>query len=99
MRSHHEQWCGRGYPDGLVGEEIPLGARVLCASDVYDALTTSRPYQEKLLPEEAVERMLHLSSKIIDPMVLTAMRSAVGSHRALIFIDDEGQPSEQIGNS
>jgi putative two-component system response regulator len=96
VRSHHEHWCGSGYPDGLVGEEIPLGARVLCASDVYDALTTSRPYQEKLLPEEAVERMLHLSGKIIDPMVLAAMRSAVDSHRALIFIDDEGQSLEQI---
>ena len=89
VRSHHERWDGSGYPDGLAGEEIPIGARIICASDVYDALTTSRPYQEKLPPEEAVERMGHLSGKIIDPNVLEAMQSAVDSRRTLIFIDDE----------
>lgn len=91
VRSHHEHWDGSGYPDGLAGEEIPLGARIICASEVYDALTTSRPYQEKLPPEEAVERMRHLSSKVLDPMVVEGMRSAVESRKTLIFIDDDGQ--------
>ena len=91
VRSHHERWDGSGYPDGLAGEDIPLGARILCASDVYDALTTLRPYQEKLCPEDAVERMRHLAGKVLDPSVLDAMQSAVDSHRTLIFIDDEGQ--------
>ena len=91
VRSHHEHWDGSGYPDGLSGEDIPLGARIICASDVYDALTTSRPYQEKLTPEEAVERTRSLSGKIIDPRVMEAMKSAVDSHKTLIFIDDEGQ--------
>lgn len=91
VRSHHERWDGSGYPDGLAEEDIPLGARILCASDVYDALTTSRPYQKKLHPENAVERMNHIAGKVIDPNVLAAMQSAVDSHRALIFLDDEGQ--------
>jgi putative two-component system response regulator len=90
VRSHHEHWDGSGYPDGLAGEDIPLGARIICSSDVYDALTTSRPYQEKLAPEEAVARIGHLSGKIIDPKVFDAMQSAVDSHRTLIFLDDHG---------
>jgi response regulator RpfG family c-di-GMP phosphodiesterase len=89
VRSHHEHWDGSGYPDGLAGEDIPLGARIICATEVYDALTTSRPYQEKLTPEEAVDRMSLLSGKIIDPMVLDGMCSAVDSRRTLVFIDDE----------
>ncbi len=89
VRSHHERWNGSGYPDGLAEEDIPLGARIICVSDVYDALTTSRPYQKKLRPEEAVERMDHLAGKVIDPNVLDALHSAVDNHKALIFIDDE----------
>ena len=60
VRSHHERWDGHGYPDGLTGEAIPLGARILCSAEIFDALTTSRPYQEKMTPELAVERMRDL---------------------------------------
>ena len=91
VRSHHEHWDGSGYPDGLSAEEIPMGARIICATEVYDALTTSRPYQEKLSPEDAVERMGHLAGKVIDPQVLEGMRAAVDSRRTLVFIDDEAQ--------
>jgi response regulator RpfG family c-di-GMP phosphodiesterase len=87
VRSHHEHWDGSGYPDGLSAEEIPIGARILCATEVYDALTTARPYQKKLSPEDAVERMGHLASTVIDPEVLEAMESAVESRRTLVFID------------
>src|SRR2546427_2066826 len=45
FRSHHERWDGTGYPDGLRGEEIPIGARILGAAEVFDALSTSRAYQ------------------------------------------------------
>ena len=89
VRGHHEQWDGQGYPDGLAGEEIPLGARIICASEVYDALTTSRPYQEKLSPEDAVDRMRLLAGRIIDPSVLDGMYAAVESRRTLVFIDDD----------
>jgi response regulator RpfG family c-di-GMP phosphodiesterase len=88
VRSHHEHWDGSGYPDGLAAEEIPIGARILCATEVYDALTTARPYQEKMSPEDAVDRMGHLAGKVIDPLVLKGMASAVDSRRTLIFIDE-----------
>lgn len=53
IRSHHERWDGSGYPDGLAGEEIPLLARILQVADIYDALTTERPYKLALTPETA----------------------------------------------
>jgi putative two-component system response regulator len=53
IRSHHERWDGTGYPDGLRGEEIPLLARILQIADVYDALTTARPYKPAHTPDEA----------------------------------------------
>lgn len=69
VRSHHERWDGRGYPDGLVGEAIPLGARILGAVEIYDALTTSRPYQETMSPASAVTRMQDLVGSVLDPSV------------------------------
>ena len=51
VRSHHERWDGTGYPDRLAGEAIPLGARIIGAVEIYDALTTARPYQEKMRPK------------------------------------------------
>jgi putative two-component system response regulator len=55
IRHHHERMDGSGYPDGLRGEEIPLKARILQVADIYDALTTDRPYRGALLPEEALQ--------------------------------------------
>ena len=52
VRSCHERWDGRGYPDGLAGEEIPLAARIVFACDAYNAMTTDRPYREAM-PREA----------------------------------------------
>ena len=57
IRHHHEKWDGSGYPDGLKGEQIPLLARILQLADIYDALTTSRPYKRALSPEEALAVM------------------------------------------
>ncbi len=54
IRNHHERWDGSGYPDGLRGEQIPLLARILQVADIYDALTTARPYKEACAPEQAV---------------------------------------------
>jgi putative nucleotidyltransferase with HDIG domain len=54
VRSHHERWDGRGYPDRLTGEAIPLHARILALADVFDALTTHRPYRPPFSPEEAL---------------------------------------------
>jgi putative two-component system response regulator len=54
IRHHHERWDGTGYPDGLRGEQIPLLARVVQIADIYDALTSARPYKPALKPEEAL---------------------------------------------
>src|SRR5580658_8271936 len=57
IRSHHEKWDGSGYPDGLAGEQIPLLARILQVADIYDALTTERPYKLALSHPEAIAVM------------------------------------------
>ncbi len=63
---HHERWDGSGYPNGLKGTEIPLSARIVAIADVYDALTTERPYKKALPHEESIEIMKRESSKF-DP--------------------------------
>jgi putative two-component system response regulator len=57
IRSHHERWDGSGYPDGLAGEQIPLLARVMQVADIYDALTTARPYKPAFSHEQAMAIM------------------------------------------
>ena len=89
VRSHHERWDGKGYPDRLAGEAIPLGARIIGAVEIYDALTTSRPYQEKMEPHVAVERMRDLVGTVLDPAVYAALAEVVGRRAALIFLDDQ----------
>src|SRR2546422_6390567 len=94
VRSHHERWDGSGYPDGLKGEDIPVGARVIGAAEVYDALTTSRPYQEKLTPEQAVQRMSQLSGNVLDPKVFDALSSVVARRGTLVYLDEGGSGPE-----
>lgn len=88
VRSHHERWDGFGYPDRLAGEAIPLGGRIIGAAEIYDALTTSRPYQEKMPPEIAVERLGDLVGSVIDPAVHEALAAVIDQRQALIFLDD-----------
>jgi putative nucleotidyltransferase with HDIG domain len=88
VRSHHERWDGSGYPDRLAGDAIPLGARIIGAVEIYDALTTSRPYQERMPPENAVERMRDLIGTVIDPEVHRALEAVVSRRQALVFLDD-----------
>jgi len=88
VRSHHERWDGQGYPDKLKGETIPAGARILGAAEIYDALTTARPYQEKMPPDAAVERMRDLSGNALDPAVFAALEAAVKRRQTLVFLDD-----------
>src|SRR5205823_2048680 len=69
---HHEAWDGRGYPTGLRGEEIPLSARILTVADVYDVLTSQRPYSAPMSKEAAYERILLGSSHSFDPTIVRA---------------------------
>jgi putative nucleotidyltransferase with HDIG domain len=88
VRSHHERWDGFGYPDKLAGESIPLGARIIGTVEIYDALTTARPYQEKMEPDMAVERMRDLIGTAIDPGIHEALEAVVSRRQALVFLDD-----------
>ena len=63
IRNHHEKWDGTGYPDGLRGDDIPLLARVMQMADIYDALTTSRPYKVAFTHEQAIEIMREEAQK------------------------------------
>jgi putative nucleotidyltransferase with HDIG domain len=66
---HHEKWDGSGYPDGLREEQIPLSARIFAVVDVFDALTSPRPYREAVSPEEALAYIEDQSGKHFDPSV------------------------------
>lgn len=67
VRHHHERYDGRGYPDGLAGEEIPLAARMMAIADAYDALTTERPYRHRLSVEESLAVLREEAGKQFDP--------------------------------
>jgi putative nucleotidyltransferase with HDIG domain len=70
VRHHHERWDGRGYPDGLVGAEIPLGARILAVVDCFDALTSDRPYRPRMTDEHAAEILRSRQATFYDPVVV-----------------------------
>jgi response regulator RpfG family c-di-GMP phosphodiesterase len=73
IEHHHEHWDGAGYPTGLAGESIPLGARILCVADTFDALTSKRAYRAPLEPLDALERLSVDVGKQFDPCVYDAL--------------------------
>ena len=78
VRHHHENWDGTGYPDGLRGEAIPLGARVLAIVDCYDALTSDRPYRRALSHDCAMAMILERRGTMYEPAIVRC----VPAHRA-----------------
>ena len=73
---HHERWDGRGYPEGLAGEEIPLLARVVAVADAYEAMTSDRPYRRGKSPEEALREIQDLAGTQFDPRIAQAFVKA-----------------------
>jgi len=69
---HHEYFDGNGYPDGIGGEEIPFGARILSVADVFEAMTSNRPYRKALSPELAVQTLIAGKGKQFDPQMVDA---------------------------
>ncbi|MER3490806.1 MAG: phosphohydrolase, partial [Meiothermus sp.] len=67
IRHHHERWDGRGYPDGLAGQEAPLWARIVALGDAYEAMTAGRPYVKAKTPEEALREIVDLAGSQFDP--------------------------------
>jgi putative two-component system response regulator len=78
VEHHHERWDGAGYPQGLAGEAIPMGARILCAADTFDALTSKRAYREPLAPLAALEHLRVDSGTQFDPSVYDALVRVIG---------------------
>jgi putative two-component system response regulator len=87
---HHERYDGAGYPDGLEGGAIPLGARILAVADTYDALTSRRPYRDALEQEEALRILEEASGTQFDPVIVSAfldLRQGAGDTPADTALD------------
>ncbi len=87
VRHHHENWDGTGYPDGLTGSQIPLGARILSVVDCYDALTSDRPYRPAMSDAQAVEILIQRRGRMYDPLVVDAFVSSLDSLKATVESD------------
>jgi len=77
VRHEHEHWDGGGYPDGLRGEQIPLASRILAVADVWNALTTDRPYRKAFPPEEAREILRGMAGTVLDPKLVDVFLSTL----------------------
>jgi diguanylate cyclase (GGDEF)-like protein len=81
VRSSHERWDGGGYPDGLSGSEIPLGARVVAVCDAFDAMTTERPYRTPVSDADAIMELRRCAGTQFDPMVVAAFCRVIARER------------------
>jgi putative nucleotidyltransferase with HDIG domain len=77
VRSHHERWDGAGYPDGMRGETIPLGARIVAVADAFRAMTEPRPYRRPRTRDDAVQEIAAGSGLQFDPDCVEALRAVV----------------------
>ncbi|HUA74162.1 MAG TPA: HD-GYP domain-containing protein [Solirubrobacteraceae bacterium] len=77
VRGSHERWDGGGYPDGLVGEQIPLESRIVAACDAFNAMTTTRSYRRAMAPEDARAELLRCAGSHFDPGVVRALLAVV----------------------
>ncbi len=90
--THHEQWCGRGYPHGLEGEQIPLEARIVAIADVYDALSHARPYKPAYAEDQVLSIMLEEAPWHFDPEVFAAFQCITDEFRDIrLELRDEPQ--------
>lgn len=81
VRHHHERFDGKGYPDGLTGIEISLGARILCVADSFDAMLSERPYSSRKTMEQAIEELKRCSGRQFDPEIVTAFLAVLAKEQ------------------
>ena len=91
IRNHHERYDGKGYPDGLVGDDIPLIARIIAAADAYDAMTSERIYRKAMPEEDARKELIKCSGLQFDPQVVEALlwhlKARVENYRGHVIED------------
>jgi HD-GYP domain-containing protein (c-di-GMP phosphodiesterase class II) len=75
---HHERWDGAGYPDGLAGEQIPLGARIIFVTDAFDAMTSDRIYRARRSSEAALAELRRCAGTQFDPGIVAAFTEELG---------------------
>ena len=92
VRSHHEKWDGTGYPDGLKGEQIPIGARILSTVDCLDALASDRQYRRALPLDKALAEVVSLSGKAFDPRVVDILE------RRILELEQKARSAPQTAN-
>jgi diguanylate cyclase (GGDEF)-like protein len=88
VRSSHERYDGGGYPDGLVGDQIPIGARIICICDAYDAMTSDRPYSLAQSPQDALAELRRCAGSQFDPQIVAAFEAV------LALRESEDAPTE-----
>jgi putative two-component system response regulator len=94
---HHERWDGRGYPDGLAGEEIPLGARLLAVADTFHAMTSDRPYRAAIPAEKSYQEILAQSGRQFDPGMVQAFQSCWNRGEVLRIHESARKDAALIG--
>ena len=94
VRSHHERWDGKGYPDKLSGADIPRLARIVAVADTFDAMTSDRPYRKGMSPETAFAEVENQSGKQFDPECAKAFLSIQGQ-----LVQGMELPAERIARS
>jgi putative nucleotidyltransferase with HDIG domain len=86
IQYHHEHYDGTGYPEGLIGEHIPLGARIIALADSYDSMTSTRPYRKPLSPGEARNELLKCSGKQFDPRLVSVFSDILKEMEEILFM-------------
>ncbi len=99
IRNHHENFDGTGYPDGLSGESIPIGARIIMIADTIDAMTTDRPYRKALTLQRALEELSKHAARQFDPRLVDLVSQSPGIRRLLgpQLAADGAQPPSMRG--
>ena len=104
IKHHHERWDGKGYPQGLKGEEIPLGARVIAVADSFDAMTSDRPYRKAMPVEDVLKEIQACSGTQFDPVIVNIFlkifpRISVAMARSMAATGKDAEGQEEINNA
>ena len=94
-RWHHERYDGRGYPDGLKGDEIPIAAQVVALADVYDALTSKRVYKPAFEPEKAVQMILNGECGTFNPLLLECLKEIADKLKQELTVVSAGNSADR----